>query len=478
MKWKVIVLTIMAAVLVIANVGCRQYTLPNPPESQVTTLLGTAVTYPAGTITIPSSTEETGETFPGSGTGTALSDVTSSSGTTQTETTVQTGQPTTNTETTVPTQPEDPEAGGELRGVWLSYIELNSLLNGKTVEQAKSVLDEIMENCAAYHLNAVFFHVRANSDAYYISNIFSPAASVKNLISQGFDPLAYAVAAAHSRGLELHAWVNPYRIGTKLEYKVAGIDDYFQVGDRYYYTPSSIQVQNLVLDGLRELTRNYAIDGIQYDDYFYPDSDMIPASSPAEFERADYEAYTAAGGSLSVDNWRRSHVDSLITASYTVAHSRAGCVFGVSPSHNYLKTYSRMYADTAKWLAVAGYVDYLCPQIYFGFHHESSAFDQTLNQWLGYKKSSKVNLYVGLGLYKVGISPDQYAGETGKNEWAESGDLMKRSVEYARGQQVPGLLFYSYSFFDETTSRSLSSGQSYDSEIARREVENLLAVLG
>lgn len=481
MNWKMIAGSALSAALMLLYTGCRQYTLPESPESQSSTAFGTIATYPAGTTGTGPATDgsaaETGDTTEASGTGTLNPETTASTGA-QTGETTQTGQATTGAGTTAPTESPDPPAKSEMRGVWLSYIELNSLFSGKTVSQAKAALDEVMDNCAAYHLDTVFFHVRANSDAYYASDLFSPAASVKSLIGQGFDPLAYAVSAAHSRGLELHAWVNPYRIGTKLEYKAAGIDDYFQAGDRYYYTPSSEKVQALVLDGLRELVRNYAIDGIQYDDYFYPDSDVIPAASPAAFEKADYEAYRAAGGRLSVDNWRRGHVDALIAASYTVAHSRPGCVFGVSPSHNYLKTYSRMYADTAKWLGTAGYVDYLCPQIYFGFDHQSSAFDKTLDQWLGYKRSSRVELYVGLGLYKVGISPDQYAGETGKNEWAESGDLMKRSVEYAREKQIPGLLFYSYSFFDETTSRSLSDGQSYDREAARREVENLLAALG
>lgn len=483
MNWKTITGSVLAVAMMLLYTGCRQYDLPEPPESESSTVFGTIATYPAGTTaadpTADGSATETGETTEGSGTGTLNTGDTTSTGT-QTGEATQTGQATTTTTTgtIAPTQPPDPPAQNEMRGVWLSYIELNSLFSGKSVSEAKAALDEIMDNCAAYHMNTVFFHVRANSDSYYKSDLFAPAASVKSLINQGFDPLAYAVSAAHSRGLELHAWVNPYRIGTKLEYKAAGVDDYFKAGDRYYYTPSSEKVQALVLDGLRELVRNYAIDGIQYDDYFYPDSDVIPATSPAAFEKADYEAYTAAGGRLSVDNWRRGHVDALIAGSYTVAHSRKDCVFGVSPSHNYLRTYTRMYADTAKWLGTAGYVDYLCPQIYFGFDHQSSAFDKTLDQWLGYKRSPRVELYVGLGLYKVGISPDQYAGDTGKDEWVKSGDLMKRSVEYAREKQIPGLLFYSYSFFDENTARSLSSGQSYDREAARQEVENLLSVLG
>ena len=100
----------------------------------------------------------------------------------------------------------------EFRGVWVSYIELNSMFKNKTAAQAKQSIDGMMDNCLSFGMNAVIFHVRANSDAYYQSKLFQPAASVTSLLNSGFDPLSYAVQAAHARGLELHAWVNPYRI--------------------------------------------------------------------------------------------------------------------------------------------------------------------------------------------------------------------------------------------------------------------------
>ena len=142
-----------------------------------------------------------------------------------------------------------------------------------------------------------------------------------------------------------------------------------------------------------------------------------------------------------------------------MAHAK-NIVFGVSPSHDYNKTYSQMYADTHKWLAQPGYVDYMCPQIYFGFLHGSSPFDKMVDQWFALPRASGVQLYVGLAIYKGGIADDTWAG-SGRNEWATHNDIMKRSVEYLRAKKVPGMLFYSYTYF----------------ESAREEAENLLPLL-
>lgn len=366
--------------------------------------------------------------------------------------------------------PVDPQE--EFRGVWISYIELGAMLKNQSAAQARQALDTMLDDCLSFGMNAVIFHVRANSDAYYPSSLFKPAASVKALLEEGFDPLAYAVQAAHARGLELHAWVNPYRIGRNLEYRVEGID-YFQdkgASPAYWYAPTSLEAQKLILSGIEELLA-YDIDGIQFDDYFYP-HDVLPADAPADFEKAEYEA---SGGHLSIGDWRRAHVDALISSVYSRVHKKTGCVFGVSPSHDYAGTREKGYADTVKWLQKTGYVDYLCPQIYFGFEHQSSRFDKVLAEWLAFRPASTVKLYVGLGTYKIGLAPDKWAG-TGQQEWAENDDIMKRSVELLRQKKVGGMMFYSYSYF-LPDSVVPSSGQTYDRDVAKREVENLLALL-
>lgn len=376
------------------------------------------------------------------------------------------------TMTTAPRSKDgDSSSNQEFRGVWLTYTELNKMFEGRSVEQAKYSIDKVMDNAKSYGMNAVIFHVRAKSDAYYPSSVFNAAASVKTLISEGFDPLAYAVDAAHSRGMQLHAWINPYRVGTDTGY--AKSKDIFSVNGTYYYNPASLDVQGLILRGIQEIVNNYAVDGVQFDDYFYPpDTDVIPVSSPASFENSEYADYQKQGGTLSIADWRRSQVDALIASACRKVHTRSGCVFGVSPRASVSQSYSQIYADVENWTENSGYVDYICPQIYFGFENSSSPFDKELAAWAAMKRSSSVKLYIGLGLYKTGWQNDEYAG-SGRQEWSEHGDIIKRSVELIRTQKAcSGMIFYSYTSFNPS-SREVGFSQS----IAEQEINNLLAIL-
>ena len=446
--------------------GCfRPYTLPESSGGETVHTLGTI-----GTSYTTDASDTQADTTGEDTTGSAVTDGSSSdasqgpsalSGTRPSTAASGSGSTATTAE---PTNPPSPPAPSEMKGVWVSYIELNTIFENKTESAAKLAIDQIMDNCVSYGLNTVFFHVRANSDAYYKSSLFKPAASVANLIGNGFDPLAYAVASAHSRGLQLHAWVNPYRIGSNLSYRVSGVD-YFQKEDKYYYVPTSAGAQKLILDGLRELTLNYAIDGIQYDDYFYPTGMSASAES---CEAADYEA---SGKKLSVADWRRAAVDALISGSYQVAHAK-NIVFGVSPDHRTDFNYSSKYADVTKWMSKPGYIDYMCPQLYFGFKHQSSPFDKRVDYWMSLPRASGVQLYVGLAIYKGGIADDTWAG-SGRNEWATHNDIMKRSVEYLRAKKVPGMIFYSYTYFDPNNHYPPGS----QADTVQKEVENLLPLL-
>ena len=359
------------------------------------------------------------------------------------------------------------EDGEEMRAVWLSYVELNRLLSVDTVEAVQAALDEVMDNCVSYGVNAVMFHVRANSDAYYASSLFGPAAAAAPWLDAGFDPLAYAVQAAHSRGLELHAWVNPYRVGAKEENKRC--DDVFSrtVGDApvWYYVPSSASVQKLILDGIRELLR-YDIDGVQFDDYFYPTGLMSPQAEA-------FEAECTAADAQGVAEWRRCQGDALVASVCAVVHQKAGCVFGISPSYDLAKTRDSMYADVGRWMAQKGYVDYICPQLYVGFENTSAGFAEVLETWAAYPRDPSVKLYIGLALYKTGLGDDAYAGD-GRKEWNENGDIMSRSVQAVRDNPAcSGVMLYSYSFFDPDMARS----GPYDREMARQEAQGLIAAL-
>lgn len=380
-----------------------------------------------------------------------------------------------------------PNDSKEFRGVWVSYIELQDLLHkNNTPQKAKQAIDSLMDHCASLGLNTVIWMVRGHSDAYYESNLFLPNAYAAPLLEVGFDPLKYAVAAAHKRGLKLHAWVNPYRIGRNKTTAVC--EDFFYYNGKYYYVPTSEKVQTLILNGLTELVTHYAIDGIHFDDYFYPEG-CAGEKKAASFESAAYTAYVqkTGGAALRPGDWRRDAVNRMVRAAYEVAHSRKDCVFGISPSHDYEKTYGQMYADSQLWLAKEGYVDYLCPQVYFGFEHGSAPFADLVDDWLSYPKSNSVELYFGLGLYKIGLSPDRYAKTAaGKSEWIDHSDIMKRSVLYLRSKAAcGGMALYSYSYLDPDTRRDLSSWQengstvkqTYNKTVASKEIMALKEVL-
>lgn len=357
-----------------------------------------------------------------------------------------------------------------IQGIWVSYFELNAIFSAmEAPEQARQAIDAIMERALEYRLNAVFFHVRANSDAYYPSMYYRYADSVSALIQKGFDPLAYAVAAAHSRGLQLHAWVNPYRVGEP-QNAVAGVPTLTAKNGWLYYVPTARSSQTLILTGVRELVTKYDVDGIQYDDYFYPQKEL-EVDTVYAYEAADYQQYQKQGGQLSVADWRRASVDSLIASTHSITQA-AECVFGVAPSHDAQSNNTEMYADTLKWLSQSGYVDYLCPQLYFGFDNETQPFATLVDRWLTYPRHESVTLYVGLALYKIGLKEDTYAGMNGIQEWVTHDDVMKRSVLYLREQGITGVLFYSYSYLVPQL-----TVQTQDATVARRELENLLSVL-
>ncbi len=341
-------------------------------------------------------------------------------------------------------QKETPKA---TRAIWVPYMEVGSLLSSGNITTAKAAIDACLQDCADRGANVVYFHVRANSDAYYASSLFDYNWSAKTLINNGFDPLTYAVESAHAKGMELHAWVNPYRIGSDASYAKA--DAVFYKGNKYYYLPSDAAVQELVVSGVRELVENYDIDGVQFDDYFYP-TGLMNADAPEDFEAA---GYAASGNGMSIGDWRRAAVNRLLAACYEVCHSREGCVFGISPSYDFASNYDDMYADAATWAKTPGYVDYLAPQLYIGFNHIYSPFDKAIESWQTLPRLSTVDMIAGLALYKTGLLDDTWAGATGKTEWATNDDIMSRQIAMTKALDWDGVALYSHQSFEVGSDR-------------------------
>ena len=353
---------------------------------------------------------------------------------------------------------------GEMRGVWVSYLDWNGW--AKDEAGYKKAMDQTLDLCVQKGLNAVFLQVRPDGDAMYPSQYFpwSKFASGKQGKNPGYDPLAYAVQAAHQRGLQLHAWINPYRItGYLNRYSdlcasnpaIAWAKDGDSSNDRwvlcqngeYYYNPAIPQVRQLIIDGVKEIVTNYEVDGIHFDDYFYPNLDDSKAET-----WFDYPEYQASGTSLSVAAWRRNNVNELVRGVYGAVKSiRPQALFGISPE-GYLQNLrkdTRQFTDVDAWMTQSGYVDYLMPQIYWGFEAKQNgqaagyAFANCLNEWVTLKKKGNVKLYVGLALYKTGTD-----AEDGNEvpEWQRYHDIMKREVQAGRATgQVSGYCFYDLS---------------------------------
>lgn len=357
-----------------------------------------------------------------------------------------------------PQPPEETES--ELRGVWISYYELEDL---RDYEAYCERIGKMFDKVADLGLNAVFFHVRPMSDALYPSELF-PFSHVIGFkengkavqgVDPGYDPLAVAVAAAHERGLQLHAWVNPYRVWNNgsdpdaLSAKNPAYrwthdndpdnDDWVRVWDgKLYYDPGAAEVRELITAGVLEIVRNYDVDGIHFDDYFYPTTD-------AAFDASTFAGYQAAGGTLSLEDWRRENVNLLVRTVYREIKALRDIPFGISPGGKIKADREECFADVSLWAHEEGYVDYLCPQIYFGFLHQKYPFEQTLEDWLELRGESSVPMYVGLPVYKLGAK-DAYAGSVrGMEEFLHAdGTLIARMVRMLREKGADGFILFSY----------------------------------
>ena len=351
----------------------------------------------------------------------------------------------------------EPVTVGEMRGVWISFYDLADITDE---DEYRSRIDRMFDLIEDSGLNAVFFHVRPFADALYPSAIFPFSHIIGFKDSEGriqgedpgYDPLAYAVSAAHARGLQLHAWLNPYRVWT-------GSDDVTELApnniariwltdgnpdndsnviaynNKLYFNPASPEVRSLIVSGIAEIISNYAVDGIHFDDYFYP-------TTNAAFDADSFAAYREAGGLLAQDDWRRENVTKLISDVYQTVHAMSDLPFGVSPAGNMQRVMTEEYADVALWGSGAGYVDYLCPQVYFGFRHETFPFVETCADWRDLVTSSAVKLYIGLPAYKLGAA-DSGAG-SGKKEFQTDSEILASMVECTRDLNTDGFIIYSY----------------------------------
>lgn len=361
---------------------------------------------------------------------------------------------------------------GEVRGIWLSYIDLTTMLKGKEEREFTENIEDAFENIKSFDFNTVIVQVRPFSDALYKSSYYPWSFICSGTEGQdiGYDPLEIMVKEAHKRGLRIEAWINPYRVrseASKVEISEEnpatkwireGSDSIINYNGGVYYNPGKEEVRELIVNGVVEIVENYNIDGIHLDDYFYPGTEN-------SIDEVTFSNYLLEGGALSLEDWRRENVNILVRKAYeAIKKADPEVLFGISPQGSMVNNYNQQYIDIEEWVQNKGYIDYICPQIYYGFENQNNDFKGAVEEFNNLVSESSVSLYIGLAAYKVGME-DKWAG-SGAKEWINNENILKTQVEASRNySNCSGVFLYRYD--------SLFNPSSEVADKVRRELDGL-----
>jgi uncharacterized lipoprotein YddW (UPF0748 family) len=309
----------------------------------------------------------------------------------------------------------------EMRGLWVATVANIDWPSRASLsaDQQRAELLSILDRAAAAGFNAIFFHVRPASDAVYRSSIEPWAALLSGTQGSdpGYDPLAFAVQEAHARGLQLHAWINPFRAGNSADTARLSPMHVFRArrdltrvyGKQLWLDPGEPAVHDHVMRVVADIVRRYDIDGVHADDYFYPYPETDAANRAIQFP--DTATYVRSATSLTISDWRRANVDSFVERLQREVHAiRPAIAVGISPFGIWrpgspngvagLDAYATIYADSRKWLQ-EGWVDYLAPQLYWAIAAPQQSFPALLDWWLAQNARGR-HVWPGLAAYRVG----------------------------------------------------------------------------
>ncbi len=368
-------------------------------------------------------------------------------------------------------EPEKEEKSDEIRAVWISVYDMADL-KGMSEGGFRAKCENMFKDISERGLNHVFVQVRPSGDALYESEIFpwSKYISGEQGMSPGYDPLEIFLKTAHSHNLKLHAWINPYRISStssdmeKLSetnparrlYNDNPRDVYLST-EGIYYNPASERVQKLILDGVREIVKNYDVDGIHIDDFFYP-------TVEEDIDKEEYEAYKENSGKASLDDWRRNQVNAFVSGMYSAVKSEnENVIVSISPSADIVADKNVHYADVALWCSEKGYCDWIIPQAYYGFDNEYLPYKRSVNEWKELVTNESIKLVIGLASYKCGAE-DLYAGN-GKNEWEKNDDILLRQLMYLRKKECDGFSLFSYNSLAIPNGTMKTEWENFEAEI-------------
>lgn len=319
----------------------------------------------------------------------------------------------------------------EIRAVFVSYIELTSYLKGKDMETSKKNIDKILKNIEDFGFNTIILQVRSASDAIYPSKIYpwSSTVSKEEGQSPGYDILDYFIKKSHQKNLSIYAWLNPYRVRTNENvasitttnpaYKYIGTDTLF-INNGIFYNPAKQEVEDLIVDGIEEIIKNYSIDGLLFDDYFYPDD---------KIDEQDYQEYIKKNENISLKEYHLMIVNKMVERVHSIC-KKYHVPFGISPDGNINNNYEKNYADVKVWLSSSKYLDFIMPQIYYGFYNETKSFKKVIDEWNDLITNNKIKLIVALAFYKVG-TVDEYA-KSGSLEWVTNNNIIMKEIILSR----------------------------------------------
>lgn len=351
----------------------------------------------------------------------------------------------------------------EYKAFWFSYYDYTAYrakYKKRNATTFKKYFTQAVKKGKSLGMNCIIVHVRPFGDAMYKSKYFpwSKCISGKQGKNPGYDPLKIMTQVAHANGMKIEAWINPYRVASgstnykklstknparKWHNKKKTRRNVLAYKGSLYYNPAKAQVRNLIVNGVKEIVENYDVDGIHMDDYFYPAFSSSNVNSA--FDAKEYRASTMAKGKQNIVSFRREQVNMLVKAIHRAVKSIDPSVtFGISPAGNIDNLTSRYsyYVDINKWLNSSDYVDYICPQIYWGFKHPYAKFDRVTNRWMNAAKSKKVKVYIGIAVYRAGHNIG--AGSAERREWRTDANILKKQVQYARKKGCDGFAFFDY----------------------------------
>lgn len=321
-----------------------------------------------------------------------------------------------------------PQVPREFRCVWVATVANIDWPSepGLPVERQKAELIAILDRAAELNLNAVVFQVRPAADAFYASELEPWSAFLTGTQGQApepfYDPLGFAVEESHRRGLELHAWFNPYRAfhpSAKGELAANHLSRTHpelvkQYGRYLWMDPGEKRVQDHSLAVVTDIVRRYDVDGVHLDDYFYPYKEKDAAGNVIDFpDEPSYSRYRESGGTLDRDDWRRQNVDEFIRRLYNETKAIKPWVkvglspFGIwrpgyPPQIEGFDAYAELYADSRKWLR-EGWCDYFTPQLYWPVGQTPQDY-RVLQRWWVEQNRHDRHIWPGLFTSRVGDS--------------------------------------------------------------------------